>query len=312
MIRSFSIAAQQGVYPTSLADSNWIALNQPSAAEEMTIKQKYHLPPDFFQTLNRTQAISRLEPVSNHSFAKHYLLVLTNLTANRSQTIEQRLEPLIFIKLDQHIVTYSEHPSNFFDQLLDQFKADIQSIEDLIAYSIRLTYNNYQQQLNDIKTNIDFLETAARTTTKNSELIKLAETDKEIIYIDHTLTNQKDTLAHLWHKTEFKTALNNPDLLANIKLHQKHAEQSIIIYKDLLETIGGLFTDMMDNNLNQLMKYLDSAALIISVPTLVSGIWGMNTGGLPGEQSEIGFWLVMIIAVIATIIITIHLKRKDF
>lgn len=40
---------------------------------------------------------------------------------------------------------------------------------------------------------------------------------------------------------------------------------------------------MMDNNLNHIMKYLDSAALIISVPALFAGIWGMNTGGLPGK-----------------------------
>lgn len=47
----------------------------------------------------------------------------------------------------------------------------------------------------------------------------------------------------------------------------------IEIYRDLLESIGDLFNGMMDNNLNHIMKYLDSAALIISVPALFAGIW---------------------------------------
>nr|WP_329776531.1 hypothetical protein [Lactobacillus helveticus] len=31
---------------------------------------------------------------------------------------------------------------------------------------------------------------------------------------------------------------------------------------------------MMDSHLNHLMKYLDSVALVITVPVLISGIWG--------------------------------------
>lgn len=69
---------------------------------------------------------------------------------------------------------------------------------------------------------------------------------------------------------------------------------------------------MMNNNLNHLMKYLDSAALIISIPALISGIWGMNTGGLPGKGSPLGFMIVMALAIVLTVLATIHLKRKDY
>lgn len=66
--------------------------------------------------------------------------------------------------------------------------------------------------------------------------------------------------------------LNDKKLLYNIKLRQVHAEELITISRDLLETVGGLFSDMMDNNLNHLMKYLDFAALIILIPALILGI----------------------------------------
>ncbi len=72
----------------------------------------------------------------------------------------------------------------------------------------------------------------------------------------------------------------------------------ILIYRDLLESIGDLFNGMMDNHLNHLMKYLDSAALIISVPAMIAGVWGMNTGGLPGKNSTLGFLLVVIASIV--------------
>ena len=71
--------------------------------------------------------------------------------------------------------------------------------------------------------------------------------------------------------------LDNEALVYDIKLRQKFAMKMVTIYRDLLETIGGLFSDMMDNNLNHLMKYLDSAALVVAVPSLIAG-WGINTG----------------------------------
>lgn len=66
--------------------------------------------------------------------------------------------------------------------------------------------------------------------------------------------------------------LNDKKLLYNIKLRQVYAEELITISRDLLETVGGLFSDTMDNNLNHLMKYLDFAALIILISALILGI----------------------------------------
>ena len=41
---------------------------------------------------------------------------------------------------------------------------------------------------------------------------------------------------------------------------------------------------MMDSNLNNLMKFLDSSGLVIAVAALVTGFMGMNVGGLPLER----------------------------
>lgn len=85
----------------------------------------------------------------------------------------------------------------------------------------------------------------------------------------------------------------------------------IHVYTDLLNSISGLFTAMMDSHLNHLMKYLDSAALVIALPALISGIWGMNVGGLPGKENENGFWILIIFVSLLTIGWGIFLKSKS-
>lgn len=69
---------------------------------------------------------------------------------------------------------------------------------------------------------------------------------------------------------------------------------------------------MMDSHLNHLMKYLDSAALVIAVSALISGIWGMNVGDLTGKEDKNGFWILMIVASVLTIGWGIFLKRKKY
>lgn len=86
----------------------------------------------------------------------------------------------------------------------------------------------------------------------------------------------------------------------------------IHVYTDLLNSISGLFTAMMDSHLNHLVKYLNSVALIIAIPTLISGIWGMNIVGLPDRTNKNGFWIIITIAAILTIIWAIILKKKKY
>lgn len=68
----------------------------------------------------------------------------------------------------------------------------------------------------------------------------------------------------------------------------------------------------MDNNLNHLMKYLDSAGLVIAVIALVTGFMGMNVGGLPWKASTNGFILTCIVALILATATGIYLKCKSF
>ena len=104
----------------------------------------------------------------------------------------------------------------------------------------------------------------------------------------------------------------NSIFIIDLLLSQRRITKKIKVYRDLLESINGLFSAMMDNHLNNLMKYLDSIALIISIPALISGIWGMNVGGLPGKDNEFGFLWVILFGAALAIISALFLRKKNY
>ncbi|WP_233187008.1 CorA family divalent cation transporter [Lactobacillus sp. UMNPBX4] len=135
--------------------------------------------------------------------------------------------------------------------------------------------DHINQKLNAVKRKIDYLDSVARETTKTKELKKVTDLTRELVYLKHTLDDQTESLRSFGEYLKKNQLASSADI-ASLMTKQAQLTKMIHVYTDLLNSISGLFTAMMDSHLNHLMKYLNSVALIIAIPTLISGIWGMN------------------------------------
>ena len=69
---------------------------------------------------------------------------------------------------------------------------------------------------------------------------------------------------------------------------------------------------MLDNRLNNVMKTLTSITLIMAVPTVISGIYGMNvnTEGMPFAGLPFGFAIICGLMVVVCIVMMAFLKKR--
>src|SRR3712207_7969308 len=49
------------------------------------------------------------------------------------------------------------------------------------------------------------------------------------------------------------------------------------------------FASVISNNLNIVMKFLASITIVMSIPNIFSGFFGMNVGGIPFSNNVYGF-----------------------
>lgn len=171
--------------------------------------------------------------------------------------------------------------------------------------------NKFNSKLKLIKKEIDMLDKNARQTTKTSELIHLTDLTRELVYLEQTIIDQSSTIEKFINYL-LTNQLASSSITSRLETSQLRLRKTIKIYRDLLDSISSLFSSIMDSHLNNLMKYLDTIAILISIPALISGIWGMNVGGLPGKDQDFGFWIVIILSVIIVIISAIFLNRKKY
>ena len=90
-------------------------------------------------------------------------------------------------------------------------------------------------------------------------------------------------------------------------------EQVIARCKSLLRTITNVrdsYRAVMDTRLNETMRILTVVTLSMTIPTMVSGVFGMNVA-LPVNQHSIAvFWIIILVSVIAATSVSAYFLRK--
>jgi magnesium transporter len=83
------------------------------------------------------------------------------------------------------------------------------------------------------------------------------------------------------------------------------------IYTNILSSTLDAFASIISNNLNNVLKRLTSITIIISLPALVTGIYGMNVP-IPFANSPHAFYIPIIISVGISIIISWYFMKKKW
>jgi magnesium transporter len=103
------------------------------------------------------------------------------------------------------------------------------------------------------------------------------------------------------------------ELLEDVIIENKQAIEMTQIYRDIINGTRELMSTVINNRLNNVMKYLAAITIVMSIPTIISGLWGMNVSGkwMPFSTMPFGFEIICVITVVicAVVMWVLH-KRK--
>lgn len=276
--------------------------------------QKHQWPATITAGLQTPEVFPRTMRFKHGEDEIAYLIAVCNLAPTDNILDSQvLLDPLIIVSEPEQLTFLVHEESASATEIQQLYETTLfNSNEGLIACFLLKIYSNYRVKLAHIKDQLEEIEAQSTETTKNEYLIEIKNIKKEAVILEHTLDTQHQALERLFKLAEFTDNLADEAIVYNIKTAERQITKLIAIYRDLIEAISGLFTDIMSNHLNHLMKYLDSAALVISVPSLIAGLWGMNTGGLPGEHTKFGFLMMIIVSLVLALITWRILRSKKY
>ena len=92
-------------------------------------------------------------------------------------------------------------------------------------------------------------------------------------------------------------------MLEDVLIEMKQAIEMASIYTGILSSMTGSFSSIISNNLNIVMWRLTIVTIIMQIPNMIFGFYGMNTAGLPIPYTWFPSALAIIVTAVAAFIL---------
>ena len=134
-------------------------------------------------------------------------------------------------------------------------------------------------------------------TLRDSDLMELHGLESTLVYFATSLRANSTVLDRLTRYKRLEQYPDDMELLDDVIVEIRQAIEMTSIYRDDIKGTRELFSSILDNRLNNAMKYLTSVTLLMAVPTVISGLYGMNVDidGMPFSGSDYGFVIVCLL-----------------
>jgi magnesium transporter len=302
-----------GLKETSeIAPSCWINLVEPSTTELEKVLTYSKVPRDFL-----TDPLDAGErPRFDYEDETTLLIVHVPMPVDDDEVIPYRTVPLGIILYPGSIITVCSARTPVTAAFLDQIRR-VCPPSDSYRFAFRLLWHAgvlFLRYINDIHQRTIALEEELHKSISNEVLLKLLQIEKTFVYFTTSLKADTIALARANTARQLTLSEDDRDFLEDAMVEYQQALETATVHANILNGTLDTFASLINNNLNNVMKYLAAATILLAVPTLVASIYGMNLQTLPFAGHPNAFGIVMgisgVLAVgIATVFIVLSRKR---
>lgn len=173
------------------------------------------------------------------------------------------------------------------------------------------TATRYLAHLREINRITEGIEDQLQKSTRNREVLELLKYQKSLTYFATALRSNEVMMERVQRTQIFNYYEEDQDLLEDVLTENQQAIQMTSINTEILSSMMDAFASIISNNLNGVMKVLAALTIILNLPTIVAGFYGMNVK-LPGEDHPLAFLTVFGIAIALTAIATFIFYKRDW
>ena len=186
-----------------------------------------------------------------------------------------------------------------------------------VAFILNFMYGNAKRFLYCLK-QIDRkahrVQAELGRTLKNEEILQLLELENSLVYFSTSLNSNYTVHEKLSKVEAVATREDYQDLFDDMVIESSQAIEMCKIYKDILSVSMDAYGSVISNNANDTMKKLTVITILLAIPTMIAGFWGMNVP-VPwqiqdGDTSTLWFWVIIIATFILTAAVAFVLVKS--
>lgn len=298
------------------APSCWINLVEPTTTELERVLTFSQVPRDFLTDPLDAEERPRFDYDDDASM----LIIHVPCPLEDDEVVPYRTVPLGIILFGRSVITVCSARTPVTTAFLDQIRR-VCPPSDQYRFAFRLLWHGgvlFLRYLQDIHQRTILLEEELHESISNKVLLKLLTIEKTFVYFTTSLKADTIALARANTARQLSLSEDDRDQLEDAMVEYQQALETATVHANILNGTLDTFASLINNNLNNVMKYLTVVTIFLAVPTLITSAYGMNIK-LPfvaGGGDPKVFWLLGAIAACSTGLIAFVLyllsKRRRF
>ena len=267
MSKEVSKTAARTIYRTvetdTITNDCWVNLYSPTEAEITRVESELNIPQEFL----RYPLDEEERPRIDYDDDTDTVLIIVDIpiTYRENESVTYETTPLGIILNDKHIVTVSLRQAAILDHFIEN------RIRDLyIPYRTRFTIQILFAVAREYLRLLRFIDKTLEVAEKRLDL------SKSLVYFASSLKSNEAVLEKLMRGRTIKLYEEDEDLLEDVVIEYKQAHEMADVYANIVSTTTDAYASIISNNMNDIMKVLAAATIVLTIPDLIGCFFGQN------------------------------------
>jgi Mg2+ and Co2+ transporters len=184
------------------------------------------------------------------------------------------------------------------------------SPKEIFSAFVLFLLKQYEQTMRIWQNNLHIIEPLLLKTPSNKHIEAAHTLHKSTILYQPAIIGIETVIQTIIdNKLELIWNDNLKEYYFDMMIECKQIEKMVIVNSEIITSLVNTSSSVLSNNLSQTMQTLTVITIIISIPTLITGFYGMNIN-LPFQNSPNALMIVTVITLIITILTSIYLYLK--
>jgi magnesium transporter len=317
MIRIYRSERGLLVPSEKIQDGTWICVTAPTELELNYLETRLKILPEFLRYPLDEEERPRLEKEEQQVL----MIIRIPVPAGSGLYVKYETIPIGIIITEENVITIClvDHPI-FEEFIAFANKSKTFDLEKPVTFLLNfffLATNLYLKFLRQIDRTIEEYEEAIFRALTNEEFLRMLSLEKTLTYFNTSLQGNDMVLTKLQSGRYLRLTEEEAELLEDVQIENKQAVEMTKVFISILSNTMDAYASIINNNVNVIMKFLASMAIILSIPTIIYSMYGMNIP-LPFQELEPlknsphAFYIVNLIVIGMCLVLVFLLRKKRY
>lgn len=293
---------QKGVDPSAIRDLRqqrgttiWLDLTDPAEDDLNLLRDEFQFHPLALEDVMREYERPKVD-----SYPDYYFIVFYSVRA-LGEARRLVVMPLYLFIGPNYLVTVHREEIAEISETLRRWREPHsplgQDVAALVYALLDAIVDDYFPLMDHIAEEIEDLEQQIFTHFEESALKHIFMLKNDLFKVRRAIAPGRDVVNTLLRRDIQVFEANDMPYLQDVYDHIVRVTDTIDTYRDLLSSALDSYLSLQSNRLNQIVKVLTIASIVLMSVTLVAGIYGMNFDVMPELHWRYGYlWALGLMA----------------